>query len=220
MSKAANSVRNLSCAGDGNLTADGVWHLLVTDFRNHGCAADLFLSDAGNPASAADGSTWTLFADRLAAAGVAWILNTPAHDRTWNVFGVCLPASAADINRFGGGDGSTNGITLIAIAGLCFRAILSIAFVAVAGCVHRLADVVTDGAIAGLVNRLADVIANVTIAGCVDRLANVAGNRSPAGFHHWLADLLLDATVTSFIDGPANRIALITIARLIDVSCT
>ena len=50
----AGRVRNLLRCCHRNLTADGVWNLLVADFRNHSSAGHSFLNDFWNPLAASD----------------------------------------------------------------------------------------------------------------------------------------------------------------------
>ena len=50
----AGCVRNLLRCCDRNLTADGIWNLLVADFRNHASAGHSLLNNLWNPLAAGD----------------------------------------------------------------------------------------------------------------------------------------------------------------------
>lgn len=200
-----------------NLTTDGVWNLLVADFRNHACAGDCFLNHLRAPFAAADRTTWALDADFLGAAGIAWINDTLLHNRAWNMTCFCYPFPTAFLNRFAFSDWLTDGVTDIFVAGFCFGAECCTAYFLIAGVVHWSADVVANRAITGLIHWFADCVALIAIAGLIDRLADVACDVAIAGLVHRLADFARDSPVAGLIDGFADRITFIAVAGVVDV---
>lgn len=200
-----------------NLTADGVWNLLVADFWNHASAGDGLLNHLWNPLLATDSLGRTLNADHLGAAWVARVNNALLNNWARNAFCLSDPFAAANVNCVRFGHRLADGVAHVFVAGFCFCFIRRAAHVFVAGLINRLADVVTDCSVAGLINRLANRVAYVAVAGLVARLANLAGHITVAGFVHRLANVVGAGLVAGRVDRLADRVALVTVAGFVDV---
>jgi hypothetical protein len=202
-----------------NLTADGVWHLLVADFRNHLCAGDRLLNSLCNPLAACDRSWGTLNAYSCCAAWVAWINHTLLDDWSWDTLCFRNPFATADINGVTFCHWLADRVAHVFVASFSFCLVGRAADFFVAGLIHWLADIVADRAIACLIHWLADGVANIFVACLIHWLANATGHVSVAGRVDRLADIVSAGLVACLVDRLANRVALITVACFINVLC-
>ena len=214
----ARCVRHFFRAGHRNLTAGCVRHFRVTDLRDHSCAADLFFHRTRHPTLTANLLRWSRATDFLCATRIAGILDTLFDHRSRDTLCVGFPSAAANVNCLGFSDRFHHRVAAISITGLRLSAVGGVAAIPITCFVHGLAYVVADIPIASFVDRLTNVVADISIACLVAWLANIACDSSVTRFNDWLTDLSLNTAVVCFIDRFANCIALVSIARLIDVS--
>jgi hypothetical protein len=203
-----------------NFAADGVRHLLVTNFRNHPSAGDGLLNNLRAPLAAADRATRALDLNLLAAAWVAWIADAFFYDRARNVASFSHPFAGADVHNRCFRNRLAHGVANIAVAGFAFHLVGRAANFSVAGLVNRLADVVADRSVAGRVDRLADGVAHILVAGGIHRLADCAVDFFVAGLVDRLTDIVCAGAVACLINRFAYRVALVTVAGFVDISST
>jgi hypothetical protein len=208
-------VRNLLHAGFGNLAADRVRLLAVTNFLLHAGAGDGSHFRTRNPSSTSDCAAG-LFAGRVATTGR--IADTLLNDGTRNLFRFRDPFACADGDFFRFANGLADRVADIAVTGLHFGAIRGAADFAVFRLAHGFANCAADVAIAGLEAWFADRAANVFVAslnaGFPHGAADVFIARLEAGLLHRAADVL----VTGLIDGLADRVALVAIAGFANIA--
>jgi len=217
LNERAGRVRNFFHTGHWHLSANGVWNLLVADFRNHASTGNRLLHSFGNPLAAANRPGWALDTHLFAATGIAGITNTFFNNRTGDDAGFCHPFATADINRSAFSHRLADRVAHVLVAGFRLRPVGRHADVLVAGLVHGLADVVADRAVAGLIHRFADSVGTIAVASLVARLAHATGHIAVANLIHRLAHRVSAGSIAGLVDRLADRVALVTVACFIDV---
>ena len=190
----------------------------MTDLRNHFGAADLLLNSAGHPTLAADGFAGSWAADNLVAARVARIRNTLLDHWARNCLGVSFPSPAADVDNSSFRHRLHDGVAAVTVTGFRLSAAGCVALISVTGLVARFADCVAARAVAGLEARLAGCVRHVAVTCLVTRFTNLAIDGFVARFENRLIDSALNTAELRFEDRLAHCVALIAVARLVDVS--
>ena len=228
---ADTGVRNLFHAGLGNLAADGVGLLAVTNFLFHAGACHGSHFSAGNPATAGDCAEG-LFAFHVAAAlfvDAAAVERIPfprsgiadrfVQHRTWNLLRFCNPVTSANRNFLRFANRFADCVADVSVAGLDFGPIGCAANFAIFRFADRFADRAADIAIAGLEARLANRAADIFIVCLNAGLADGATDIFVAGLEAGFANRAADVFVAGLIDWLADGVALITVAGFMNVAC-
>ena len=114
----------------------------------------------------------------------------------------CDPVSRTDLDLFGFGHRITNGVANVSIARFCF------------GLISRTADVSILGFVDRFTNRTADLPLTCLVAGLANRTTHIA----VAGLDTGLADGARDVAVAGLVTGLADRVALVPVARFINIA--
>ena len=223
------SIRNLLDNSFGDLSANGVRLLTVTDFLFHACAGDSPGFHAGDPSFAADGAAGLLAYGLTAAGGMnttglasiptpgARITDVSFHDRTGDLLRFGHPVASANLNFFCFTNRFANRVADIAVARLRFGAVSRAANVTIFRFADWFGDIAADVAVAGLVDRFANGAADIAVTGLIAGFANGAANFLITGLEAGLADRAADVAIACLVDGSADRVAFIARARFVNV---
>ena len=229
----AGGVGHTSCLGHRNAVANRVRNLACLGFANKSGRANLSLFDAWAPDPAAAGRAWALNLNFAAAAWLVaaaagarvefpspWILNTLGHHRTRNVVGLGLPVTRANFHCVGFGDGATDSVANVSIAGFNLVPVRRAADISVAGVVNRTANGVVHSSVRRVVNRAANPLSAFTEARLVDRTANRLCHVTVARLVDRTANVLNTFTIAGLVNRAPNRGANIAIVRFVHRSHT
>jgi len=128
------------------------------------------------------------------------------------------PVSRTDLDLFGFGHRITNGVANVSIARFCFGLISRTADVSILGFVDRFTNRTADLPLTCLVAGLANRTTHIAVAGLDTGLADGARDVAVAGLVTGLANGARDVAVAGLVTGLADRVALVPVARFINIA--